>query len=382
MKPEGVYPPLAKPKPDFNLLLRVLKREQEPSRVHFMELGVDYEVITYVTENFMKPEMRILPTVESSSKLKDWQNQLATTVNFYYRMGYDMVPIGLPIPSMPRKYRETGDTAILSRGRRVWVEEGIGIIASWEDYESYPWHLALKAPIEEYFSFLTEILPDNMKLAVSASLYEYVGEQLLGRVGLFKLLYTEPDLVESVFSRWGEILCELYSRALKFDVVGVIFHCDDMGYKKGLDVKPEVLKRIVFPWHRKFAELAHEHNKEFWFHSCGRVMDVMSDLIDYVGIDGFHSFQDEIMPVWEFKSIYGDRIAVLGGVDVDKLARYDQLSLRRYVRYILEKCIPGGGYALGSGNTVTNYVPVENYLTMLREGIEWGKKLRLGGASA
>jgi len=34
--------------------------------------------------------------------------------------------------------------------------------------------------------------------------------------------------------------------------------------------------------------------------------------------------------------------------------------------------MPGGGYALGSGNSITNYIPVENYLIMLDEGAKWG----------
>ena len=31
----------------------------------------------------------------------------------------------------------------------------------------------------------------------------------------------------------------------------------------------------------------------------------------------------------------------------------------------------GGGYALGSGNSIANYVPVENYLAMLDEGLNY-----------
>lgn len=33
--------------------------------------------------------------------------------------------------------------------------------------------------------------------------------------------------------------------------------------------------------------------------------------------------------------------------------------------------MPGGRYALGSGNSVANYVPVQNYLAMLDEGYHW-----------
>ncbi|RLF20599.1 MAG: hypothetical protein DRZ82_01650 [Thermoprotei archaeon] len=363
--------PLEKPEPNFELLVRILKRREEPDKVHFVELGVDYEVMKFITDNLMDPKMRRLPTIDKSLKLTGWQSYLVMHVNFYYRMGYDVVPLGLPIPPMPRKYRETKDTAILSRGKRIWIEEGIGIISSWEDFEKYPWHLAENAPIEEHFSFISEILPDGMKVAIATSLYEHVGENLLGRVGLFKSLYTQPDLVKAVFDKWGSIIYELYKRAITFDCVGVIFHCDDLGHRTGLDLRPEVLRKLVFPWYKRYAELAHNHGKEFWFHSCGKVLDIVEDLISYVGIDAFHSFQDIIIPVWKFKEMFGDRVGVLGGVDVDKLARYDESSLRKYVRFILDKCMPGGGYALGSGNTVTNYVPVRNYLIMLEEGLKW-----------
>jgi uroporphyrinogen decarboxylase len=42
--------------------------------------------------------------------------------------------------------------------------------------------------------------------------------------------------------------------------------------------------------------------------------------------------------------------------------------VRKRVRDTLDACMPGGGYCLGTGNSVANYIPVENYLAMLDEG--------------
>ncbi|MGD0111927.1 MAG: hypothetical protein ABSD48_08670 [Armatimonadota bacterium] len=36
-------------------------------------------------------------------------------------------------------------------------------------------------------------------------------------------------------------------------------------------------------------------------------------------------------------------------------------------------CQPGGGYCLGTGNSVANYLPVDNYLAMLEEGREYSR---------
>ena len=115
----------------------------------------------------------------------------------------------------------------------------------------------------------------------------------------------------------------------------------------------------------------------FWLHSCGNLyaQGVIEDLIEDVRIDALHSFQDVILPVGDFKVVYGDRVAALGGVDMDKLARMDEADLRKYVRDILERCVPGGRFALGSGNTVANYIPLQNYCIMLEESRRWQPSL-------
>jgi uroporphyrinogen decarboxylase len=103
----------------------------------------------------------------------------------------------------------------------------------------------------------------------------------------------------------------------------------------------------------------------------------MDALIDEVGIDAKHSFEDAIMPVSEAFDKWGKRIAILGGIDVDFLIRSDEGAIRRRVRETLDVCVGGRtglgtGYCLGTGNTVANYIPVDNFLVMLDEGRRYG----------
>ncbi|MGC8804807.1 MAG: hypothetical protein ACP5QD_02580 [Candidatus Ratteibacteria bacterium] len=49
----------------------------------------------------------------------------------------------------------------------------------------------------------------------------------------------------------------------------------------------------------------------------------------------------------------------------------EENQLRQQVRRILDICMPGGRYCLGSGNTVTNYVPIKNYFAMVEEGLNY-----------
>ena len=97
----------------------------------------------------------------------------------------------------------------------------------------------------------------------------------------------------------------------------------------------------------------------------------MDDLISDVRIDAKHSFEDAIEDVTSIKRRYGDRIAILGGIDVDFLCRRSEEEIRDRVTATLDACMPGGGYCLGTGNSVTNYIPLDNYLAMLDAGREW-----------
>jgi uroporphyrinogen decarboxylase len=133
-------------------------------------------------------------------------------------------------------------------------------------------------------------------------------------------------------------------------------------------IDPQDLREFVLPGHKKMAEMAHAAGRPYLLHACGNLETITEDLIEEVGIDARHSFEDVIEDVREAKRRYGTRIALLGGIDVDFLCRADEQAIRTRVRDTLDVCLPGGWYCLGTGNSVANYIPLESYLAMLDEG--------------
>lgn len=352
-------PFLADPKPDFARFVRVIKGEEEPKRVPLIELGFDGEILKIIWERFVGSKWVPL----TKDKRAEFFKQHAL---LHRDLGYDYVTTWPEWDNHPDpKWRKTKDTAELSRGTRTWVEEGWGLIASWEDFEKFPWD-ALK-PVAAPCDLVAPHLAEGMKMTVGCTLFEHVMERIMGYEGLFYLLRDDEELVGEVFKQWGLKVYSFYESVIGREDVGAIFHADDLGFKTSTMISPEDLRKHVFPWFKKYAALAHDAGKPFFYHGCGNIYKdgVIEDLIEDVGIDAYHSFEDVILPVTEFKSRYGDRVAALGGVDMDKLSRYDETALRKYVRHILDQCMPGGRFALGAGNSVANYVPVENYLTML-----------------
>jgi len=357
--------PLKNPMPNFEEFKKVIMGEKKAERVHFVELFADPEIVSFIIENFLGEKV----VLWSPETRRDFLRQ---QINWWYRMGYDYARVAIPNGlEFPSKKRRVGDTALLSRGERNWVEEKEGAITSWEDFQRYPWPDAGKINYSLY-EFVAKNLPEGMKMITGfpGGVLEISSEFLLGFEGMSYLLYDDPELVEAVFNRVGGIIYEFYKNIVDLEGMEGFFQGDDMGFNTSTIVSPEVLRKLVLPWHKRFASLAHQHNKMYWLHCCGNVSAIMEDLIEDVKIDAFHSFQDVIIPVTEFKKRYGDRVATLGGVDMDKLCRLDEKNLRKYVRGILDECMPYR-YILGSGNSIANYVPVKNYLVMLDEGLRW-----------
>ncbi|MBC7287453.1 MAG: uroporphyrinogen-III decarboxylase-like protein [Armatimonadetes bacterium] len=350
-----------KREPDFQRFLTALGRG-EPDRVPFIELSHDAEIYEQILEEPLVPP--------DTPQERVWHEYWRNRIRCLAALGYDHVNVYIGIP-FPRKMVTGEDTALYSRGQRTWQDEQHGAIETWEDFEKSKW----PRPEDIDYSQLeiaAQYLPDGM--IITASTPGGILENamwVMGYAPFSYALFDQPDLVKAVFERVGELELIAVENAVQHDKVGALFVGDDMGHKHGLLVSADVIREYVLPWHKRMVEVAHKAGKPYILHACGNVEEIMDDYIDYCGIDAKHSYEDVIMPVTEAKKKYGHRIAICGGVDVDKMARLPEPELRNYVRQILEECAPGGGYLLGSGNSVTNYVPVENFLAMLDEGLKF-----------
>ncbi len=363
--------PLKKPKPDIENFKQVILREKAPQRPPFAELHIDKEVVQEIVERELGGEW-VEPALDDREAQEAY---LRNYIECWYRLGYDYIRLtgqfrfssGLHFES---KVREGEDTAELSRGERKWVEEGAGVINSWEDFEKYPWP-SLDEVDPWAMEFVAGNLPEGMGLMAcpSPGVFEIGLNNLFGFETLSYLLYDEPELVKAVFDRVGDLIYRYYKGVIGLENLAGFFQGEDMGFKTSTLIAPRFLREYILPWHKKIAQLAHDHGLLYIFHSCGNLESIMEDLIEDVRIDAKHSFEDSIMPVTQFKEKYGDRIGVLGGVDMDKLCRLEEPELRKYVRGIVDECMQGGGYALGTGNSVTNYIPLQNFLAMLDEGL-------------
>jgi uroporphyrinogen decarboxylase len=268
----------------------------------------------------------------------------------------------------------TEDTAGLQRASgRAFVDEHRGPITSWQEFEAYPWPdpSRFRTPSLDWFQ---ENLPEDMCLigGLVGSIYENLS-WLMGYETLCFALYEQRDLVAAISQK----LIDLYSleveHLLQYDRVKAIWGSDDLGFKTSTLISPKDLREFVLPGHQRLAGLAHAAGRPYLLHSCGKLDVIWEDLLVDVGIDAKHSYEDTIEDVRQVKKRDGHRLSILGGIDMDFLCRSSEADIRQRVRDTLDHCQPGGGFCLGTGNTVANYIPVDHYLAMLDEGRRYKK---------
>jgi uroporphyrinogen decarboxylase len=354
---------LPPPSPDFGRLNRVLRRQGEPDRVPLIELMADRESMEGILGE-------TLP-VPDPGDFDLRRRALDQAIRFWHLTGYDYITVTTATRFVHPRISGVQSDEPRERSRK-WVNEAEGIIQSWEDFANYPWPDPSAIDCFD-LDYVSRNLPEGMQITFRG--HGGILENAMWLMGFAPFaiaLKDDPALIAALTDKIGLFLETLYSDALQRPEVGAVWLGDDMGFKTSTMISPDDLRRYIFPWQKKLVEIAHAHNKPLLLHSCGNLGSIMNDLIDDVGIDAKHSFEDIILPAAKAKKLYGDRIAILGGVDIDVLCRSSEQDLRAYMRRIIDECAPDGGWALGTGNSVANYIPLKNYLVMLDEGRRYG----------
>jgi len=336
-----------KAEPDFNNLIAVLHRKK-PSRPTLLEFFLNNPLYSFLSNTPIPENIERYDYIKALCKA-------------FRNAGYDYATIhviGFGFPAKTRHHEKT-----------VSLNEGF-VITSWEEFEKYEW----QDPKEEHYDFLNKLekeIPAGMKLIIPCP--GGVLENLITLTGydnICYLLQDDPQLIKAICDNIGSRLVKHCSLASQHNAVGAIIGNDDWGFKTQPMLSPEAMRQYIIPWHKKIVEAAHNYGKPAIMHSCGNLELLMDDIIDNIKYDGKHSYEDTIMPVEKFYRKYGKRIAVLGGIDLDFIVRSKPEDVYKRSKEMLEISSTHGSYALGTGNSVPEYVPQENYFAMIAAATE------------
>jgi len=330
--------------PDFDDLLAVFRR-QVPARPTLFEFFLNDRL-----------HARLAPGAGAGSP---YAGQVQT-MHAFRRAGYDHANVLIPNFLFPSDRLHGTRTVSLNQG---------GLIHDRASFEAYPWPDPEAADYAVLDALAAE-MPAGMKLMPYAP--EGVLENTIRIVGFEALCYLladDPALVGEIFDQVGARLLRYYERVAGHPAVGACILNDDWGFKTHTMLSLPQMRRHVFPWHKRIAAAIHAAGRPVMLHSCGHFERVLDDMAE-IGIDARHSYEDTILPVEDAYERYHDRFAIIGGLDVDFVCRAGPEAVYRRAAAMLERSAGRGGYALGTGNSVPDYVPDESYFAMIRAALE------------
>ncbi len=301
-----------------------------------------------------------LPFIDKSIKetyLGKSINDIKTDIEFWQKAGYDYYPISITPNFNPENLQ--------------WNQEHKGIITTIRDFEEYPW----PKPENTDYSGLEEAakyLPDEMEIVVSTGGFFYYVWNMMGFQEFSYAVVDNPLLIEKMFKKVGSLLFDTARNMMDFDRVGALWICSDIAYTEGLMVSPSILRKHFFPWFKKMGDICREKDIPFIYHSDGNLWEVMDDIIE-CGINAIHPVEPKSMDAKELKEKVGDKICLIGNIDVDRLCRGTPEEIDLMVKDRIKTLGSEGGYCVGSSNTITRYVNFENYKAMISAVFKYGK---------
>jgi uroporphyrinogen decarboxylase len=343
--------------PDYNNILDAALNRR-PKRLPLYEHIISPVIMGKIMDN----DFAMLET-NSASDLKEFFRYYC---EFFKEMTYDTV-----------SYEVTIVDVMPAAGQAI-LGKVPGPIQSRKDFDSTNWQALVDKYIkhaDKRFTVLGNALPEGMKAigGIGNGVFE-ISEELVGLEHLAYMQVDDPELFSDIYKKIGEIMLDIWHWFLKKHGSNYVV-CrfgDDLGYKSGTLTSPAVIKKHILPQYKPIINLIRQSGYPFLWHSCGCIFEIMDDVIE-LGINAKHSNEDSISPFDKWIELYSDRIGLFGGIDVDLLCQRNPAEIEQIVyedgrRYRAN----AHGFALGSGNSIPDYVPVDGYLAM----VEAIKKIR------
>ena len=147
---------------------------------------------------------------------------------------------------------------------------------------------------------------------------------------------------------------------------------DDLGYKQTPFMSTAMYREILFPAHKKLFDFAHSHHLPVVMHCDGFVEPLIPSLIE-AGINCLQPLEVKAgMDLLRIKKNFGDKIALIGGMDERVLETNDVSAVLAELERKLPGAMAGGGYVLQVDHSVSDRVEYSTYRTFVDKGLEMG----------
>ncbi len=184
----------------------------------------------------------------------------------------------------------------------------------------------------------------------------------------------DPDWVRDMVETFATLNIEL--QKILFEREGLpdgIWYYEDLGFKHRPFLSPDMYHELVQPGHARTIAFAHELGLPVIMHSCGFVEPLLPFMIE-AGIDALQVIEVKAgMDLLRIHHQWGDRIALIGGMDVRALYSNDRAKIAAELEAKIPVVKRGYGYVLHSDHSIPNTVHYGSYRFFVDRGLELGR---------
>jgi uroporphyrinogen-III decarboxylase len=194
--------------------------------------------------------------------------------------------------------------------------------------------------------------------------------QLMGEAATCMAYYDQPELMHDILDTVGETTERVLDRVSQEVQVDQLSVHEDLAGKSGSMVGPRQIEGFIAPYyHRIWDMLSARGAQIFQQDSDGNVNAVIPAFLD-AGLTCMFPMEPAAgMDVVQLRETYGQRLAMLGGIDKHVL-RQDLAAIRAELEYKLQPMMRQGGMVFGLDHRIPNGTPLAHYRYYVRTARE------------
>jgi hypothetical protein len=199
------------------------------------------------------------------------------------------------------------------------------------------------------------------------------GMEPLGPEGMLTASVTDPELLQGVC----RLAQDTHLQNLKLMLEQGIQVVYDSWFQCGPSVgwSPKTYRQIFLLLVKEAVDLVHQYDAVYIYQDDGKMQDIIPLVVE-AGVDVLGGLQPPDVgdvALKEVKAAYGDRVALLGGLD--PVYTFDLGTpeiVREKVRQAIADAAAGGGYVLGTGEAIAPETPAESLQAAVEAAKEYG----------
>jgi len=287
----------------------------------------------------------------------------------------NLIKLNFPTVYWPPKDDPSYRWSYMDAPENITAIDQNGCIEDWDEQLD---KLLADFPSPEYHALVPECPPEDGRYRLGHWWYFYY-ERLWSLRGMKEALmdfYLNPEAIHALFRKMTDFYKRAVTRAYEELHLDGMYVTDDLGTQTSTFFSLETFDEFFAPYYKEIIDHVHSLGMHFWLHTCGNIELFIPRFIE-LGIDVLHPIQKYTMDEKKISKLYGDKITVWAGFDVQRTIPYGTPEdVRKEVHYLMDTYArPEGRFMLTFGNGITPDTPLESLRAVYDEAYTYGAEV-------